>query len=48
VCSDGQLVHIPIVRAAHALEPCADRLHGELGRVAGDTDADETFRAPTS
>jgi hypothetical protein len=31
----------PVALSSHAFEPATDRLHGELGRVARDPDADE-------
>src|SRR5580700_5648806 len=42
VCSDRQFPCIGIALSSHAFEPAADRLHGELGGVAGDPDADES------
>src|SRR5438874_12324209 len=38
---DRQRARLGIALPPHALEPTADRLHGKLGRVAGDADADE-------
>src|SRR5262252_1610274 len=38
---DRQLPRLRIALSSHAVEPAADRLHGELGGVAGDPDADE-------
>src|SRR5215470_5975582 len=38
---DRQLARIRIAPSSHAFEPAADRLHGELGGVAGDSEADE-------
>ena len=37
-----QFTCIGIVLSPHAFEPATDRLHGELGGVAGDPDADES------
>ena len=39
---DRQLMRIWIALASHPAKPAADRLDGELGRVAGDPDADES------
>src|SRR6476646_378594 len=40
---DRQLFHARITRVPHALEPGADRCHGELGRVGRDPDTDKAF-----
>src|SRR5215467_484276 len=39
---DRQLLRLRITLASHAVAPAADRLHGNLGGVARDSDADET------
>ena len=38
---DRQFSRLRIALSSHAFEPAADRRDGELGRVAGDPDADE-------
>src|SRR4029077_4251774 len=40
VCRDHQLTHAGVARAPNPIEPSADRLHRELGRVVRDADAD--------
>jgi TolB-like protein len=41
VGGDRELARMRIALSSHAFEPAADRLHGELGGVARDPDADE-------
>src|ERR1017187_1126437 len=42
VRSDRQFVRPGVTFAPHAVEPAADRLHGELSRIARDADTDKS------
>src|SRR5262245_47488710 len=41
VGGDGQLAHVGITLQPHPFSPSPDRLDGELGRVARDTEIDK-------